>query len=57
MNKLFEELRNVCGCLDEQPPCGAFLFADFSRGGRKATAILTAPKPLQDKALSKGGGG
>ena len=52
-NKFTEELRNVCGCLkDEQLLCGAFLCADFSYG----TMILTAPKPLLDKALSKGGG-
>ena len=30
---------------------------DFSCGGRMNTGILTAPKPLLDKAWSKGGGG
>ena len=54
INRVTEELRNVCGCLkDDQSLCGAFLFADFSYGSAK----MTAPKPLQDKALSKGGGG
>ena len=54
INRVIEELRNIWDCLNnEQSHCGALLRADFSYG----TAILTAPKPLLDKALSKGGGG
>ena len=49
-----EELRNFMHCLsEEQSYCDALARMDFSRG----TANLTAPKPLQDKALKMGGGG
>ena len=52
-NTFVEELRNVWGCLnDKQSLCGALALADFSQDSAKTTA----PKPLQDKALSRGGG-
>ena len=63
INRVIEELRNFESCLiDEQLLCDAracidFCGADFSRGKRMAIAKMTAPKPLLDKALSKGGGG
>ena len=53
-NKFSEELKRFSRCSNtEQLLCGAPARMDFSY----RTAILTAPKPLQDKALSKGGEG
>ena len=44
-------------CADSMPDFYGGGTQDFSRSRRMATAKMTAPKPLQDKALSKGGGG
>ena len=56
-NNFTEELRIFWNSTDVSAICGAGTAAGFCCSEHMNMVKMTAPKPLQDKALSKGGGG